>query len=122
MKKKTLFCTALFLSILVMAQDEIKFTSLSHNFGKIARGVNKSVIFKFTNTGAKPVAIEFAQAECGCTKPEYKQDPVLKGQSGSIKVTYTAPSDGVFKKKVTVKFAGIPKPLELTIQGEVIAK
>lgn len=122
MKKMTLFCTALFLSILVMAQDEIKFTSLAHNFGKIARGVNKSVIFKFTNSGTKPVAIEFAQAECGCTKPEYKQDPVLKGQSGSIKVTYTAPSDGVFKKKVTVKFAGIPKPIELTIQGEVIAK
>jgi hypothetical protein len=122
MKKWTLVCIALFASILVMAQDEIKFESLSHNFGKIARGVNKSVIFKFTNNGAKPVAIEFAQAECGCTKPEYKQDPVLKGQSSTIKVTYTAPSDGVFKKKVTVKFAGVPKPIELEIQGEVIAK
>jgi hypothetical protein len=45
---------------------------------------------------------------------------VLKGQKSNIKITYTAPYSGVFKKKVTVKFAGAKLPTELTIEGEVI--
>jgi hypothetical protein len=44
----------------------------------------------------------------------------LKGQKGTIKITYTAPTVGAFKKKVTVKFAGVKVPTELTIEGEVI--
>ena len=103
------------------AQSEIKFDKTTHNVGKIKKGIHKAVVFSFTNTGNKPAVIEFAQAECGCTTPEYKQDPVLKGQKGNIKVTYTAPYSGVFKKKVTVKFAGTKLPTELTIEGEVIS-
>ena len=120
--KLNLLAFALLLTIGSFAQATIKFDQTSHNYGKIKKGVHKSVIFNYTNLGNKPAVIEFANAECGCTQPEYNQNPVLKGQKGTIKVTYTAPSDGVFKKKVTVKFAGIPKPIELEIQGEVIAK
>jgi len=102
------------------AQSGIKFDKTSQNFGKISKGIHKSVIFTFTNTDAKPAVIEFATAECGCTQPEYNQKPILKGQKGSIKVTYTAPFEGAFRKKVNVKFAGQKLPLELTIEGEVI--
>ena len=106
----------------LFAQSEIQFEKTTHNFGKIKKGIHKAVVFQFTNTSAKPAVIEFAQAECGSTTPEYKQDPILKGQKGSIKVTYTAPFSGVFKKKVTVKFAGVKTPIELEIEGEVILK
>ena len=41
-------------------------------------------------------------------------------EKGTIKITYTAPAVGAFKKKVTVKFAGVKVPTELTIEGEVI--
>jgi hypothetical protein len=116
-----LMVSCLFIGSL-FAQSEIKFDKTTHDFGKIKKGIHKAVIFQFTNTSAKPAVIEFAQAECGCTTPEYKQNPVLKGQKGSIKVTYTAPFSGVFKKKVTVKFAGIKTPTELEIEGEVILK
>lgn len=109
----TLFCAA---------QSVIKFDKAAHNFGKISKGVNKSVIFNYTNNGARPAVIEFANAECGCTQPEYDQKPILNGQKGSIKVTYTAPAVGAFRKKVNVKFAGQKLPLELTIEGEVIQK
>ena len=69
---------------------------------------------------AKPAVIEFANAECGCTQPEFNQAPVLKGKKGSIKVTYTAPNEGLFKKRVTVKYAGEKNVTELIIEGEVI--
>jgi hypothetical protein len=122
MKKLAFILSFILILTGLQAQTEIKFDKTNHNFGKIKKGINKSVVFNFTNTGAKPAVIEFAQAECGCTTPEYKQNPVLKGQRGNIKVTYTAPFSGVFKKNVTVKFAGIKTPIELTIEGEVILK
>ncbi len=122
--KKTLLFTFLMVALLIgaksYAQGNIKFDQLSHNFGKIKKAVHKSVIFSYTNQGAKPAVIEFANAECGCTQPEYNQNPILKGQKGTIKVTYTAPNEGQFKKRVTVKFAGDKELSELVIEGEVI--
>jgi hypothetical protein len=111
---------ALIITIGSFAQTSIKFDQTSHNFGKIKQGVHKSVVFSYTNLGAKPAVIEFANAECGCTQPDYNQNPVLKGQKGTIKVTYTAPNEGVFKKRVTVKYAGEKAVTELIIEGEVI--
>jgi hypothetical protein len=118
--KMKLLALALIISIGSFAQASIKFDVLSHNFGKIKKGVHKSVIFTYTNIGNKPAVIEFANAECGCTQPDYNQNPVLKGQKGTIKVTYTAPNEGQFKKRVTVKYAGEKEVTELVIEGEVI--
>jgi hypothetical protein len=119
MKIKMLL-VALVVALGSFAQNSIKFDQKSHNFGKIKQGVHKSVVFSYTNVNSKPAVIEFANAECGCTQPDYNQNPVLKGQKGTIKVTYTAPNEGVFKKRVTVKFAGEKSVTELMIEGEVI--
>lgn len=112
------FC--LLFSIASFAQSNITFNQKSYNFGKLKKGVHKSVVFNYTNASPKPAVIEFANAECGCTQPEFNQTPVLKGQTGTLKVTYTSPSEGVFRKKVTVKFAGEKTTTELFIEGEVI--
>lgn len=119
MKIQTLFL-CLLISASTWAQSTIHFDKMTYNFGKIKKGIHKSVVFNFENRAAKPAVIEFANAECGCTQPDYNQNPVLKGQKGNIKVTYTAPSNGVFKKRVTVKFAGEKEVTELIIEGEVI--
>ena len=126
LKPYTMKTRLLILSLLFAAtsfgQSAIKFNQTSYNYGKIKKGIHKSVVFSFTNEGAKPAVIEFATAECGCTQPEYNQSPVLKGQKGSIKVTYTAPNEGLFKKRVSVKFAGEKAVTELVIEGEVVLK
>lgn len=120
MKTRLLILSLLFAAT-SFAQSAIKFNQTSYNYGKIKKGVHKSVIFSYTNEAAKPAVIEFATAECGCTKPEYNQSPVLKGQKGSIKVTYTAPFEGAFKKRVSVKFAGEKAVTELVLEGEVVS-
>lgn len=121
--KKFLFLAIIGLisTVSVMAQQDIKFAEGSYKFGKIEQNKPVTHIFNYTNNGAKPLVVEFASAECGCTTPEYDKAPLLKGKSSTIKVTYNAASIGAFSKRVTVKFAGINDPVVLTIEGEVVA-
>ena len=119
MKTRLLILSLLFAAT-SFGKSAIKFNQTSYNYGKIKKGIHKSVIFSYTNASAKPAVIEFATAECGCTQPEYNQSPVLKGQKGTLKVTYTAPNEGLFKKRVSVKFAGEKAVTELVIEGEVV--
>lgn len=96
------------------------FDKLKHSFGKIKQGTPQSITFTLKNTGSKPLIIEQATAQCGCTTPEYSKAPILKGKSSPIKVTYNAANPGPFTKTVTVKFLNIPEPTVLTIEGEVL--
>lgn len=98
----------------------IKFEADAHAFGKVKKGNPVSVEFNFTNPTNKPLIIEDATAECGCTKPEYPQQPIMPGKKGKIKVTYDAKEPGAFTKKVTVKLVNVADSKILTISGEVI--
>lgn len=120
---KTLFLSLfLFAGIAATAQKDVFFKTTKHQFGKIKKGVPATYIFTFTNQSTKPIVIEFANAECGCTKPEHSKAPIVKGKSSTIKVTYNAEAVGVFKKNVDVKFAHSNQPYTLTIEGEVVAE
>jgi hypothetical protein len=98
----------------------IKFDKIAYAFGKVEKGKPVSVEFKFTNPGKKPLIIEDATAECGCTKPEFPKQPIMPGKTGVIKVTYDAKEGGNFTKKVTVKLVNVADTKILTISGEVI--
>jgi hypothetical protein len=103
------------------ARNDIKFSELKHSFGTIKQNKPVTYVFTFKNASSKPVIIEKAEAQCGCTTPEYPKSPVLKGKSGTIKVTYNAVAMGKFTKTVTVRFANVAEPVILTIDGEVVA-
>ncbi|TAF55728.1 MAG: DUF1573 domain-containing protein [Sphingobacteriia bacterium] len=113
--------TALFLlgSLAAFGQKDIAFAKTEHQFGKVAFNKPVTVVFQYTNKSTKPVVVEFANAECGCTKPEYSAAPIPAGKSSTIKVTYNSAVLGSFKKRVDVKFAHSNQPYILTIEGEV---
>lgn len=119
--KILLSCLAVLVFFSVNAQvDSIaKFKITNYSFGKIKQHVPATTEFSFTNTGVKPLIIETAIAECGCTTPDYPKTPLTKGKSAVIKVTYNAENAGKFTKRVTVKFANIATPVILTIDGDV---
>ena len=119
-KLSVLFCLVLSLGVFAQTGD-VSFKKTKHSFGKIKQNIPATYIFTFTNTSAKPVVIEFANAECGCTTPEYSKAPIVKGKSSTIKVTYNAANPGAFKKNVNIKFAHATQPVVLTIDGEVEA-
>ena len=119
--KIVLSCLAVlvFLSVNAQADSVAKFKSITYSFGKIKQHVPATTEFAFTNTGVKPLVIETATAECGCTTPDYPKTPLAKDKNAIIKVTYNAENAGKFTKRVTVKFANIATPVILTIEGEV---
>ncbi len=121
--KVLLSCLTVLLFLTVNAQTDsiAKFKTTKYSFGKIKQHIPATTEFGFTNTGAKPLIIETAVAECGCTTPEYPKTPLVKDKSAVIKVTYNAENLGKFTKRVTVKFANIKDPVILTIEGEVEA-
>lgn len=123
MKKTKILSMALLLvtlTVLAQAPADIVFKTTAHSFGKIKQNVPATYVFTFTNHAAKPAVIEFANAECGCTTPEYSKNPILKGKASTIKVTYNAVAPGAFKKNVNVKFVNVQLPYTLTIDGEVV--
>ena len=103
---------------------DIKFEKMDYSFGKIKEeGGLATYNFKFTNTGKIPLTIQGVQASCGCTTPEWSQEPILPGKTGFIKISYNPEQrPGIFTKSITVN-ANIPKgTVVLTISGDVVPK
>jgi hypothetical protein len=125
MKKIILFATAVFFSVVVMAQakpdDVAKFNTENHNFGKIKQGVPVTYYFEIKNISNKPLVIANAYASCGCTVPEKPEQPIAPGASGKLKVVFNAGTLGILKKEVYVAFAGIEQIKTVLITGEVVA-
>jgi len=103
---------------------DIQFEKMDHNFGRIREEGGPAIFsFKFTNTGNVPLIIQGVEASCGCTTPEWSQEPILPGKTGLIKVSFDPlQRPGAFAKSITVN-ANVPKNTRvLTISGEVIEK
>ena len=119
--KKLSFLLVMLLSVAgAFAQTKaLEFKESKHSFGKIKQHTPVTYVFSFKNVATKPMVIESAVAECGCTTPVYPKGVIAKGASNSIKVTYNAEAMGAFTKRVTVKIANVAEPIVLTIDGEV---
>jgi hypothetical protein len=126
MKKIFLFASTLVFSLAVMAQaktdDNVKFNTDKHDFGKIKQGVPVTYFFEIKNNGDKPIVVENASASCGCTVPEKPEKPIAPGATGKLKVQYNAATVGPFKKDVFIKLAGIEQPKTVQIVGEVVTE
>lgn len=118
--KTLLLGAALLFYVGVFAQSPVKFDKIKHSFGKITMNKPVTTQFTFTNISNKPVIIENTVAACGCTTPEYPKTPILKGKTGTIKLSYNAATSGRFNKTLTVKLANVSEPIVLTVDGEVI--
>ena len=97
-----------------------KFKEEEFNFGTIKQGESVSHEFTFTNTGNEPLIITKAEGSCGCTVPTYPQHPILKGQTGVIKVTFNSTGKlGIQDKTITITSNAIQNPLVLHVKGTV---
>ena len=101
---------------------EITFESEMHDYGTIKQGADGGCEFKFKNTGKEPLIISSAKGSCGCTVPTYPKEPIMKGQTGVIKVHYDTKRVGAFTKTVTLTSNGKTDTKILTIKGVVEAE
>ncbi|MDF3077423.1 MAG: hypothetical protein K0S09_1312 [Sphingobacteriaceae bacterium] len=125
MKRIMILCAVVlgFTAMTAMQTDntpEFKFEKETHDFGKIPQGKPVTVELAFTNIGEQPLIISAVEPTCGCTIADYTKTPVLKGKSGSIKLTYSAAAPGAFTKGITVKSNAKTPVKVLYIKGEVV--
>lgn len=101
------------------SKAEFKFTSESHDFGKIKQGIPVTHEFKFTNSGSEPIIITEVRPSCGCSVAEFTKNPIAPGAEGTISVKFDAAAMGPFTKHLTVR-SNTKTPIKtIVIRGEV---
>ena len=98
------------------------FDSLEYNFGTIKEGEHVKHNFKFKNTGKGNLIISDARASCGCTIPEYPEDPIAPGESSEIKVDFNSANKAMdieIVKSVTIIANTQPNKIVLKLRGFV---
>ena len=68
---------------------QIVFDKETHNYGDVYMHGDGNCIFRFSNTGNEPLILSDVKAGCGCTVPQWPREPLLPGDTASIKVRYT---------------------------------
>lgn len=101
---------------------KFQFEENNFDFGTINSGEEVVHVFKFKNTGDADIVISQVKGSCGCTSPEYPQNPVKPGEEGEIKVTFRSKGiAGQVVKDITILANTVPTTKILTISGEVLA-
>lgn len=98
---------------------EIKFDKLTVDFGTLKVGDVKVVTVTFTNIGKKPLILDDVISSCDCTTVNWEKKPVMPGQKGTIKATYTAKNTGLISKRLTVLSNANTDRVILQLKGEV---
>ncbi len=98
----------------------ITFDKTSQDYGTIYEKSNGDVNFTYTNTGKEPLILNRVKSSCGCTIPKWSRQPLMPGESDTIKVHYDTKRIGSFHKSITV-YSNATKPtVVLKIKGKVI--
>jgi hypothetical protein len=90
------------------------------NLNNVIEGQKVEVVYRFKNTGSKPLVIESAQPSCGCTVPSKPEEPIMPGGEGVIKAIFDSQGrPGSAHKTITVRANTKPTPthqLEFNLQ------
>jgi hypothetical protein len=99
----------------------ISFAETTHDFGTKKKPGKARHVFKFKNTGDKPLNIANVQAGCGCTTPGWTKEPVAPGASGEVtaEVDLDKAGSGRVDKSLTVT-GNFAESVKLHMVGEVI--
>lgn len=99
---------------------DIQFDTLFYDFGNLVEGEKVSYIFKFKNTGTSDLIIFDAYSTCGCTVPNYSNEPLKPGDEGQIEVIFDSSGrNGMQYKNITLKLNTPMREKTLTIKANV---
>lgn len=89
--------------VVQMPKTKIAFEEDHFDFGTIKEGEIVKHVFKFINTGDKPLMIAEVIPSCGCTIPTFSKAPVLPNERGEISVSFDSNNrKGQQRKNITV--------------------
>lgn len=124
---KLTIITVLFLAITGLAYAQsadsvaFKFDEVKYDFGDITQGQKVEHIFRFTNTGVKPLVISNIITSCGCTAPTWPKNPVPPKSTSEIKIDFnSAGKMGKQNKVITIMSNAAGSPHHLVITANVL--
>ncbi len=105
-------------------EPRIEIEKSSHDFGEVGASTKNTYEFKFTNVGTAVLKIKKVQSTCGCMVPELQKKEYAPGESGVVKVTFSAPArKGVSRKTLYIHSNDKKNPrAKLTITARVAPK
>ena len=119
MNKYVISCTfGLVLSLSVQAQ-KIVFEKNLVNAGSTLWKKPVTAVFKFTNKEKEPLFVREVDAGCGCLKPEWPANSIMKGEGGEIRITYDAKLLGHFDRYIDVYTNASEKPVRIRMKAVV---
>lgn len=98
----------------------IVFEQLEFDFGTVNEGAIVNHTFKFTNVGKVPLTILKCRSSCGCTIPEWPEEPIPPG--GTAEITAKFNTEGKLKeqkKSITVTANTYPNESKVVLKGMV---
>jgi len=98
----------------------IAFKDSIMEFGELEFSGNGDCKFVFTNTGTTPLLVTHVRSTCGCTIPEWSEEPVNSRDTGTIYVSYDTHRIGPFRKSIYVYSNAKNGTKQLYISGEVL--
>ena len=102
----------------------ITFEKLTHDFGEIGPETKNACEFKFKNTGDALLKIGKIRCPCGCTIAELPKKEYAPGESGAVKIVYSASrSPSSITKSCSVPSNDKKRPtVTLTIKAKIAKK
>ncbi len=103
-------------------KPRIDFESTMHDFGTIPYQGDGRCYFEFTNDSEEELIVNTVRTTCGCTRPEWPEEPVKPGEKSRIGISYNTKIEGRFQKSITVYSNAENSPVKLFIKGNVKKK
>ncbi len=100
----------------------ITFDKTAHDYGTIYQKADGNCVFVYTNDGKEPLILSRVKSSCGCTIPKWSRQPLMPGQSDTIKVKYDTKRLGSFHKSITITSNAKTSTVVLKIKGKVLAQ
>lgn len=114
----TILLSVIFLGEVANAQ-KISFSSNTVNKGTTLWKTPVTATFAFTNKDKTPLVIKSVDAGCGCLSVDWTKEPVAKGASGEISVTYDGKQLGTYDRYIDVYTNASDKPSRIRMNGRV---
>jgi hypothetical protein len=103
-----------------MPKTTIQFYETKYNFGKQPEGKVLKHTCRFKNTGFHPLMIAKTDVTCGCTVPNFQEEPVAPGSDGEITVVFNSSGKSGFQQKNIIVHANtLPEAVSIGIEADI---
>ena len=119
MKKYVIICALCLASSASMMAQKISFERSTVNAGSTLWKKPVTAVFKFTNKEKNPLLVREVDAGCGCLQPEWSKNAIMKGEEGTIRITYDAKLLGHFDRYIDVYTNADTKPVRIRMKALV---